>query len=385
MKQKIHAKAALLTLIFILGIGSVPGRAQQSHPRLSDAMIRTLVEHRLMDQMVLRNDNIQVLVRDGAVTLEGTVRNVAEKKRAERVALGIDDVSSVRNELFIETTDRSDQQIADDLASEIRGFVFYDVFDWIEGDVRNGLVTLQGWVREPWRKNDYQSLAERIVGVRGVDNLIEVLPASAYDDQLRISAARSIYGDPRFARYASRTLPPLHIIVDNGRVTLEGVVGSQLERRLAESIVRLGVMAQDVENHLRVDEEMLRAVQGPPPLPGQRLFSNANDPRRYNISNRSGKFEFRGRIDGEVVFHIRGDVVAVEAIQGGPVRVERFQFSQPIPSQPLTSFQLRKRDGRGLVELLEQPSPDNGFTAVIRILDERRGDDRYHFELNWRR
>ena len=95
------------------------------------------------------------------------------------------------------------------------------------------------------------------MGVRGVDNLIEVLPASAYDDQLRISAARSIYGDPRFARYASRTLPPLHIIVDNGRVILEGVVGSQLERRLAESIVRLGVMAQDVENHLRVDEEML--------------------------------------------------------------------------------------------------------------------------------
>ncbi len=69
MKQKIHAKAMLLPLIFILGIGSVSGRAQQSRPRLSDAMIRTLVEHRLMDQMVLRNDNMQVLVRDGAVTL----------------------------------------------------------------------------------------------------------------------------------------------------------------------------------------------------------------------------------------------------------------------------------------------------------------------------
>ena len=377
MKQTINVKATLLSLIFVLGIGSVPGRAQQSHPRLSDAMIRTMLEHRLMDQMVLRNDNIQVLVRDGAVTLEGTVRNVAEKKRAEWSALGIDDVSGVRNDLFIETTDRSDQQIADDLAGEIRGFVFYDVFDWIEGEVRNGMVALKGWVREPWRKNDYQSLAERIVGVRGVDNLIEVLPASAYDDHLRISAARSIYGDPRFVRYASRTLPPLHIVVDNGKVILEGVVGSQLERRLAESIVRLGVMAQEVENHLQVDEEMLRAVQGPPPLPGQRLSSNENDPRRYNINNRSGNFEFRGRIDG--------DAVAVEAIQGGPVRVERFQFSQPIPSQPLTGFQLRKRDGRGLVELLEQPSPDNGFTAVIRVLDERRGDDRYHFELNWRR
>ncbi len=70
MKKKVHVKATFLSLIFILGIGSVPGRAQQSHPSLSDARIRTMVEHRLMDQMVLRNDNIQVLVRDGAVTLE---------------------------------------------------------------------------------------------------------------------------------------------------------------------------------------------------------------------------------------------------------------------------------------------------------------------------
>ena len=385
MKQKIHAQATLLSLIFVLGIGSIPGRAQQSHARLSDAMIRTIVEHRLMNQRVLRNDNIQILAQDGVVTLEGTVRNVAEKKRAETAALGIDDVSSVRNELFIETSDRSDQQIADDFASEVRSFVFYDVFDWIEGDVQNGLVTLKGWVREPWRKNDYQSLAERIVGVRGVDNLIEVLPASVYDDQLRISAARSLYGDPRFVLYASRTLSPLHIVVDDGRVILEGVVGSQLERRLAESIVRLAVMAQDVENHLRVDEEMLREVQGPPPLPGQPLSSNQNDPRRYNINNRSGKFEFRGRIDGEVVFHIRGDVVSAEAVQGLPVRVERFQFSQPIPGQQMPSFQLRQRDGRGRVELLEQPNPGNGFTAVIRVSDDRRGDDRYHFELNWRR
>ena len=112
MNQKVNVKAMLLPLIFILGIGSIPGRAQQSHPRLSDAMIRTMVEHRLMDQMVLRNDNIQVLAQDGAVTLEGTVRNVAEKKRAEMAALGFDDVSRVLNELFIETSDRSDQHFA---------------------------------------------------------------------------------------------------------------------------------------------------------------------------------------------------------------------------------------------------------------------------------
>jgi len=244
----------LLAAAWAITLGSFPAAAQRTRPRLSDAMITTMVEHRLMDKMVLREDNIQVLVRDGAVTLTGTVRSLAERKRAEKEAQDADDVTGVRNELGIATEDRTDRQIAEDLGNEIRRYVFYDVFDWVEGTVEHNMVTLKGSVREPWRKADYERLAERIAGVTGVTNELEVLPLSTFDDQLRIAIARQLYGDPRFVRYASRSVPPIHIIVKHGRITLEGAVATPLERQLAESIVRTNSLSFEVVNRLQVEK-----------------------------------------------------------------------------------------------------------------------------------
>jgi len=255
MKRHSRATVLLLAAVWVFSAGSFLSVAQQVRPRLSDAMITTMVEHRLMDQMVLREDNIEVLVRDGAVTLTGTVRSLAEWKRAEKETLGADDVSSVSNELRIAQEDRTDPQIAEDLGSEIRRYVFYDIFDWIEGNVEHNVVTLRGSVREPWRKADYERLAEGIAGVTEVKNELEVLPLSTFDDQLRIGIARRLYGDPRFVRYANRSLPPIHLVVKNGRITLEGVVATPLERQLAESIVRTGSVTFAVVNRLRVEKD----------------------------------------------------------------------------------------------------------------------------------
>ena len=116
-------------------------------------------------------------------------------------------------------------------------------------------MTLKGYVREPWRKKEYERLAEAVAGVSQVNNQIEVLPTSGYDDQIRIAAARAIYGDPRFVRYANRSLPPIHIVVNNGRVTLKGAVANQLEKQLAESLVRTEVLSFDVANELTVDSD----------------------------------------------------------------------------------------------------------------------------------
>ena len=255
MKRHSRATALLLAAVWLFSAGLPSGVAQQARPRLSDAMITTMVEHRLMDKMVLREDNIEVRVRDGAVTLTGTVRSLAEWKRAEKEALDADDVSNVSNDLRIATEDRTDQQIAADLGGEIRRYVFYDIFDWIEGSVEGNVVTLRGSVREPWRKADYERLAEGVAGVTGVKNDLEVLPLSTFDDQLRIGIARRLYGDPRFIRYANRSLPPIHLVVKNGRVTLEGVVATPLERQLAESIVRTGSLTFEVVNRLRVEND----------------------------------------------------------------------------------------------------------------------------------
>ena len=217
-------------------------------------------EHRLIKHDLQREDNIRVSVEDHIVKLEGTVQSVAEKHRAERLASRVEDVQRVENHLVIEVTDRSDQQIADGVASSVRSFVFYDIFDWIAGEVNNGVVTLKGWVREPWRKTDYERRAEAVMGVRRVDNKIEMLPTSIYDDQIRVATARLIYGHPSFARYANRSLPPIHIVVNKGKIVLKGAVANKVERQLAENLVRTGVLAFEVVNDLTVDTEMQKRM-----------------------------------------------------------------------------------------------------------------------------
>lgn len=256
MKNRMKITRNLWAILLGLGILVGPMSAQARHKMLSEAMVKTLVEHKLIKHDLQREDNIRVSVEDHIVTLEGTVQSVREKHRAERLARRVEDVQGVENQLVIKVSDLSDQQIADGVASAVRSFVFYDVFDWIVGEVNNGVVTLKGWVREPWRKTDYQRRAEAVAGVRQVDNKIEVLPHSSYDDQIRVAAARSIYGHPSFVRYANRSLPPIHIVVNNGNVVLKGAVANQVERQLAGNLLRSGVLAFDVVNDLTVDTKM---------------------------------------------------------------------------------------------------------------------------------
>jgi len=70
-----------------------------------------------------------------------------------------------------------------------------------------------------------------VTGVQKINNQIKTLPVSISDDQLRYTVARQIYGDPMFWNYAIQVNPPIHIVVENGRVTLTGVVASEVERR----------------------------------------------------------------------------------------------------------------------------------------------------------
>ncbi len=256
MKTKLRTIEGMLPILLAVGLFVSVSTVQGRHDPLSDAMIKTLVEHQLIKHELQREDNIRVSVDDHMVTLEGTVLSLAEKKRAQQEASRVEDVARVENHLVIEASDRSDQQIADHAARSIRSFVFYDIFDWIEGEVRNGVVNLKGWVREPWRKDDYQRLVETVPGVRRVNNEVEILPTSPFDDQIRVAAVRAIYGHPAFLRYANRRLPPIHVIVQNGNITLKGAVAQKLERQLAESLVRTGVLAFEVTNDLTVDTKM---------------------------------------------------------------------------------------------------------------------------------
>ena len=150
----------------------------------------------------------------------------------------------------------SDAILANEIAQRIRQYVFYTIYDDVEGSVHDGVVTLTGKVTMPHKASDIGNLVARIPGVREVDNKIATLPVSTFDDQLRVSIARQIYRDPMFWNYAIQVNPPIHIVVENGHVTLTGVVNSEVERRKAETVARTTFGVFSVDNQLRLDHEM---------------------------------------------------------------------------------------------------------------------------------
>jgi hyperosmotically inducible periplasmic protein len=132
---------------------------------------------------------------------------------------------------------------------------YYGVFDNLSFRVDGNKVTLFGEVARPVLKSDAESAIKHIEGVGQVESHIEVLPLSNFDDQIRLRTARAIYGYPALNRYALGTHPPIHIVVKNGNVTLEGVVANSMDRNLAYIRANGIPGAFSVTNDLRIDSK----------------------------------------------------------------------------------------------------------------------------------
>jgi hypothetical protein len=96
-----------------------------------------------------------------------------------------------------------------------------------------------------------------------------------------------------------------------------------------------------------------------------------------------GWLEFRVWVDGSVEAYVQGEHVRYQVLSGGPIRDPEIGFSEPLPAAALKSLRVQKKEGRGSVRLLEQPSAENGFTAKLRIDDPRGGPGQYHVALEW--
>jgi osmotically-inducible protein OsmY len=154
------------------------------------------------------------------------------------------------------TPQKNDEMLANDIAKQVRNYVFYTIYDDVEGSVHDGVVTLTGKVTMPYKAKEIGDLVARVPGVREVDNKISTLPVSTFDDRLRVAIASQIYRDPLFWNYAIQVNPPIHVVVENGHVTLTGVVNSEVERRKAETVARTTFGVFSVDNKLRLDSEM---------------------------------------------------------------------------------------------------------------------------------
>ncbi|MDX2031026.1 MAG: BON domain-containing protein [Blastocatellia bacterium] len=148
-----------------------------------------------------------------------------------------------------EITDKTAKKIRRELVT----LPFFSVFDNMAFKMEDGTVTLYGQVTRPTLRRDAQRVVERIEGVDQVINKIEVLPLSNFDDRIRVAVFRAIYRQPGLNRYALQAVPPIHIIVKNGNVTLEGVVASKTDSTLA-NIAANGVSnVFSVTNNLQIE------------------------------------------------------------------------------------------------------------------------------------
>ncbi|MBZ5520813.1 MAG: BON domain-containing protein [Acidobacteriia bacterium] len=150
------------------------------------------------------------------------------------------------------------QRIYREVGHELRMLPRFSRFDNLAYKVEGGTVTLLGQVYHADLKSDAEHRVKRIEGVDKVVNQIEILPVSINDDRLRRQLSRAIFNDPRLTQYAIQPVPPIHIIVKNGHVSLEGVVRNQGDKNAA-GIRANGVFGVfSVENNLVVESKGTR-------------------------------------------------------------------------------------------------------------------------------
>ena len=150
-------------------------------------------------------------------------------------------------------TARFEQWVSEEVRHQLVMLPWYSVFDNLQYEVKGSEVILNGQVVQDRTKQDAESRVKSIEGVAKVTNNIEILPASPNDDRIRRATFRAIFGDPALDMYSFGSVQPVHIVVRNGHVTLEGSVLNPGHRQLAETRAKSVSGVFSVTNNLRVE------------------------------------------------------------------------------------------------------------------------------------
>jgi hyperosmotically inducible protein len=147
----------------------------------------------------------------------------------------------------------AEEKLIHQVRQELVTLPFYGVFDNLMFELRGRTVVLKGQVARPTLKPDAERVVREVEGVENVVNEIEVLPLSPNDDRIRIATYRAVYSDNVLYRYALQAVPPIHIIVKNGNVTLVGVVANATDKNVAGLRANAVNGVFSVSNELRID------------------------------------------------------------------------------------------------------------------------------------
>ena len=210
---------------------------------------RSLANHRFSE--------VHALVKNGLVTLSGSVEVYATKEEAEHRIHHKHGVIAVQNLVAVHpgggAAEIPDIPLRDLLAEKLTyNRVGYGTtaFNSLTVGVQNGVVTLGGVAYSPVDKDSAISMVSHSPGVKDIVDNIEVAPLSPSDDRIRVEAARAIYGFPSLQRYAIDPAKPIRITVVNGSITLTGVVDSASDKDVA------GLRANGVPDALKVTNDL---------------------------------------------------------------------------------------------------------------------------------
>lgn len=162
--------------------------------------------------------------------------------------------SSTDEPSALNTDTHVEQKLSGEVRHELNMIPQFTIFDNLAYRVDGHTVTLFGQVRDAIVKDSAEQRVKHLEGVESVNDQIEILPASFNDDRIRMQVARAVFNDSRLSSYAIQPIPPIHIIVKNGRVNLEGVVRTQVDKD--DAFIRAngvpGVFS--VQNNLQVEQ-----------------------------------------------------------------------------------------------------------------------------------
>ena len=170
------------------------------------------------------------------------------------LALGTAGMAFAGSSDQIAANTRLEQRLSNAVHHQLVMIPQFTVFDNLAYRVDGGTVTLVGQVRNPVIKDEAEKSIKRLEGVERVNNQIEVLPASFNDDRIRNQVARAVFNDPRLTAYAIQPVPPIHIIVKNGHVNLEGMVRTETDKN--DAFIRANGVSGvfSVQNNLQVEK-----------------------------------------------------------------------------------------------------------------------------------
>ncbi len=223
--------------------------AQNNSGNTAAKDVKVYVQYKILKDDNLNHSNINVEVRNNSVLLNGTVPNLYERALAGKDAADESHGYKIKNNLQVAKSNTPSKEVVKNVLNKIYRNGFYGIFDWVNAKDTNGVVTLTGWVHDPWLREWFQKDAEKVAGVKQIKNEIQNDYGPGY---IGYRAAWLIYSQPEYQDSQFMSNPPVHIIVNGDSIILKGRVYNKNEGAWLQNLLEFRTGAFSVRNNLGV-------------------------------------------------------------------------------------------------------------------------------------